>query len=124
MQWRWCSFSYAYRIFNLKFLYKNLQHNPRHMKTLRYLIGLMTVLTLLSACSSHLYPLGRKAKRGYKKNLKTQHKSYKEFSPVKLDLDTLKSEQYTAPSPNFNIRTPQLVVIHYTAQQSCEQSLK
>lgn len=85
---------------------------------------MVTALTLFSACSSDLYPLGRKAKRGYKKNLKTQHKRYKKLNPVKLDPDSLKSEQYTAPSPNFDIRTPQLVVIHYTAQQSCEQSLK
>lgn len=80
--------------------------------------------TLMFSCSSDLYPLGGKARRAFKKNLKTQHKKYKKFRTFTLDKDSLDADQRRAPSPNFNVRTPQIVVIHYTAQQSCGQSLE
>ncbi len=38
--------------------------------------------------------------------------------------DTLKPSSSTAYTTNFGMRKPDIVVIHYTAQNSCEQTLK
>src|SRR5699024_44026 len=46
------------------------------------------------------------------------------FTPVKLSLDSLGVKQRVAPSPNFNVRQPDLVIIHHTAQDNCPITLK
>ena len=38
--------------------------------------------------------------------------------------DSLKTPTYEAYTTNFGIRKPNVVVIHYTAQNSCEQTLQ
>lgn len=45
--------------------------------------------------------------------------------PVNLIIaDSFKKPLYTAYTTNFGIRKPNIVVIHYTAQNSCEQTLQ
>lgn len=81
-------------------------------------------LLLLSACSSYLYPLGKYQKTAYKDNVKRLDENYSRFVPVKLPLDSLSAKQWTAPSPNFDVRRPNMVVIHHTAESGCGQSLR
>lgn len=76
------------------------------------------------SCSPYIFPLGQTAKHAYKENLKAKREGYEHFTPIILPIDSLHVKQWTAPSPNFNIRTPNLVVIHHTDQESCLQSLK
>ncbi|HLR36612.1 MAG TPA: N-acetylmuramoyl-L-alanine amidase [Chitinophagaceae bacterium] len=94
------------------------------MKKLPVLLGMLFLLFVASSCSDYLYPSGKGAKRAYKKTLKEKRKGYNHFTPVKLSLDSLKVKQWVAPSPNFNIRQPDLVIIHHTAQEGCKISLK
>lgn len=94
------------------------------MKTFKQILLILCLISFIASCSNYRYPLGKTAKRAYKKNLKEKRKAYKKFTPVKLPKDSLDGEQWTAPSPNFNIRKPDLVILHYTAQKSCETSLK
>ncbi len=82
------------------------------------------LLMFSASCSPYRYPLGRTAKRAYRENLKEMRKGYMHFTPVILPVDSLQAKQWTAPSPNFDIRTPNLVIIHHTAQESCAQSLR
>ncbi|GAA4316954.1 N-acetylmuramoyl-L-alanine amidase [Compostibacter hankyongensis] len=49
---------------------------------------------------------------------------YGDFVPVQLPLDSLSVSSILAPSSNFDIRTPDLVILHHTAQDGCMQSLK
>lgn len=49
---------------------------------------------------------------------------YKQFVPVKLPVDSLQAKQWVAPSPNFSIRRPVMVILHHTAENSCAQSLR
>jgi N-acetylmuramoyl-L-alanine amidase len=67
--------------------------------------------------------LGSTVRSAYKANLKNMRAGYKKFIPVVLPLDSLGVKQWTAPSPNFDIRTPVLVIIHQTEENSCSQSL-
>ncbi len=93
------------------------------MKRLLYLIGFI-LIAVCTSCSHYLYPLGKIARRSYKDNLREMKKEYSDFVAVKLPVDSLHAKQWTAPSPNFDIRTPNLVVIHHTAEESCRQSLR
>ena len=74
------------------------------------------ILFLLSACAVNPY---RKTNRIY-------HKHSKELAKQLLsrpEADSL-PPKYWAGTTNFNLRKPNFVVIHHTAQQSCDQTLR
>lgn len=75
------------------------------------------------SCSKGFYPLAKDTRKAYQTNLKQLRQGYDRFTPVILSPDSLHSRQWTAPSPNFDIRTPELVIIHRTEENSCAQSL-
>lgn len=62
------------------------------------------------------------------------NKSYKKQSrslagglqplPVPMTLDSTLSPKYAVGTVNFDLRKPNFVIIHHTAQNSCEQTLK
>lgn len=81
------------------------------------------IALLWSACSKGTYPQSSAVRKAYKVNLKNQSVGYRKFQPVQLPLDSLAVKQWVAPSPNFDIRTPNLVIIHQTEENSCAQSL-
>jgi len=83
----------------------------------------LTTALVATSCSRHLYPLEKPARTAYKSTLKQARQGYDHFTAVRLDLDSLGLKQWTAPSPNFDVRTPDLVIIHQTEQNSCAQSL-
>lgn len=78
----------------------------------------------LTSCSKDLFPNGKETKKAYKESLKRHASPYKKMTPIKIDLKDKKTEQWVAPSPNFNNRTPVLVVIHHTAQKNCLRSVR
>src|SRR5699024_408096 len=94
------------------------------MRRFPFLIYILFIAVCASSCSSYLFPSGKESKKAYKAKLKAKSKLYKQFHPVKLSLDSLKAQEKVAPSPNFNIRQPDLVIIHHTAQEGCKISLK
>ncbi len=89
-----------------------------------FFITVFTFIFLISSCSKAIYPLGGTARKAYKTKLKEMRAGYNKFIPVKLPLDSLGAKQWEAPSPNFDVRTPDLVIIHHTAENSCQQALE
>lgn len=83
----------------------------------------LVLVLLWASCAPGNYPQKAAVKSAYRANLKKMRAGYDKFVPVQLPLDSLGVKQWNTPSPNFNIRTPDLVIIHYTAENSCGQAL-
>ena len=76
---------------------------------------------LLISCGSNPY---KKTNKVYKKQAKEYAKQLKEFTPEKdRETDTLNYGKYAVGTTNFNLRKPNYVVIHHTAQDSVRQTL-
>lgn len=76
---------------------------------------------LLISCSSNPY---KKTNKVYKKQAKEYAKQLSEFTPEKdQETDTLNYGEYAVGTTNFNLRKPNYVVIHHTAQDSVRQTL-
>jgi len=78
---------------------------------------LISILVTASFCSSGPYA---KTNKIYKKEAKQWAKQLR-LNPAKQSVATAESWVGTT---NFNLRKPNLVVIHHTAQNSCDQTLK
>lgn len=81
-------------------------------------------LCLWYSCARDVYPLGKTTQSAYKTTLKEMRSGYDHFTTVKLPLDSAGVKQWAAPSPNFNVRSPDLVIIHQTEENSCAQALQ
>jgi N-acetylmuramoyl-L-alanine amidase len=77
-------------------------------------------LVILAACSRNPYAGTNKE---HKKKLKDAAKTLRQY-PQSLQLDSAKAPDYFAGTINFNLRKPNYVVIHHTAQDSCSQTLR
>lgn len=84
-------------------------------KKVLYPASLLFLLTLFS-CSKNPY-LG--TNRIYKKQANRYAKTIAAY-PLK---DSLNNTPYFIGTTNFNLRKPNFVIIHHTAQNSCEQTL-
>src|SRR5450432_4365427 len=78
---------------------------------------LLTVFCMLCACAGNPYKSTNKIYRQQAKAFAKQLSSF----PVP---DSLQPPAYTAGTTNFNLRRPNFVIIHHTAQNSCEETLK
>lgn len=86
------------------------------MKILKYFI---IILTISSACSS-----SKSFEKQYKERTKELAKLLKE-QPPKSQLDSLNwADKVWEPTVNLDIRKPNFVVIHHTAQNSTDQTIK
>lgn len=89
------------------------------------------VLTLLSllcianffftSCSPNPYA---SSNRSYKKQVKAYAQTLRDVPPQHLGGGALQKEDYWVGATNFNMRKPNFVIIHHTAQNSTEQTLK
>lgn len=80
-------------------------------------LKLVCILLLFGSCSKNIYQV---SKRAYNKEAKKLGKSLKEIlldSVGNKEIKVLKSQ-------NFNLRKPNLIVIHHTDQDSCQQTYK
>lgn len=93
------------------------------MKKIFFTPFMVLFILLWVSCSQGNYPQSGIVRKAYKTNLKRMRTGYNHFVPVNLPLDSLGAKQWDAPSPNFDIRTPDLVIIHYTEENSCPQAL-
>ena len=75
-------------------------------------------LIIISACSN----LYRKTNRSYKKQAKAFAKILREY-PVKDSAGLLYADNWIGTT-NFSMRRPNFVVIHHTAQNSCDETYK
>lgn len=81
--------------------------------------GVMVVLcTAMIKCASGPYASSNKS---YKKQAKAFAKTLRQYPPVDSSATIAKGFTGTV---NFNLRKPNFVIIHHTAQNSCEQTLQ
>ncbi|MBC7902629.1 MAG: N-acetylmuramoyl-L-alanine amidase [Gemmatimonadaceae bacterium] len=77
---------------------------------------LLFTLLLVSGCAANPY---RETNKVYRKNAKTLAKQIRQLPPA----DSLQPPGKWAGTTNFNLRKPNIVVIHHTAQEACEKTL-
>jgi N-acetylmuramoyl-L-alanine amidase len=75
---------------------------------------------VISGCAANPYS---KTNRVYRKQAKQLVKSLREV-PTVLDADSIGKPPYRVGTTNFDLRKPNFVIIHHTAQNSCEQTLR
>ncbi|WP_372920113.1 N-acetylmuramoyl-L-alanine amidase [Salegentibacter sp.] len=86
------------------------------------LLNIILVLLVLASCASNPYS---KTNRVYKKQAKAYAKQLSTFPlPEKSDGSALYYGEYRVGTTNFNLRKPNYVVLHHTAQDSVQQTLK
>jgi N-acetylmuramoyl-L-alanine amidase len=76
-------------------------------------------LVMLFGCAKHPYTTSNKS---YKQQVKAYAKTLRK-EPALFSTEQGKAP-YWVGTTNFNMRKPNLVIIHHTAQNSCEQTLK
>ena len=86
---------------------------------MKQFILLFALTTFLFSCSQHRYSSTNKT---YKKQAKQLSKLYNEY-PV-TDSAGLNYASPWVGTTNFSVRRPNYVIIHHTAQDSCEQTLR
>lgn len=85
----------------------------------RYIFPVLIFSYLLSACSSNPYS---PTNRQYRKQAREFVRQLKNLPPIE-NYGGMKAP-YPVGTTNFNLRKPNFVIIHHTAQNSCEQTLK
>ncbi|MBS1510139.1 MAG: N-acetylmuramoyl-L-alanine amidase [Bacteroidetes bacterium] len=81
-------------------------------------LALFTALTIMISCSSNKYTSTNKA---YKKQVKAFAKELRK-QPAPVD-SALMAAQWVGTT-NFGLRKPSFVIIHHTAQNSCDSTLR
>jgi len=89
--------------------------------TYRNLISLFTALTIIVfGCSRNPYA---KSNRLYKQQSKAFAKSLRE-EPTNADIDSVLPTSRWIGTTNFSLRKPNFVIIHHTAQNACDETLR
>ena len=83
---------------------------------MRILLCIFSIILLVSACSRNPYAT---ANRSYKKQVKAFAKELRQQPAQNIN-----GAPFWVGTTNFNLRKPNVVVIHHTAQESCAQTLR
>lgn len=86
-----------------------------------FIFGIGWMFLGIVACSRNPYASSNKA---YKKQSKAFAATIKEAPSIQWDSDSIKQPPYWVGTTNFNLRKPNFVIIHHTAQDACAQTLK
>ncbi|MES1249789.1 MAG: N-acetylmuramoyl-L-alanine amidase, partial [Chitinophaga rupis] len=81
---------------------------------------ILFLLILLSACRTNPY---KATNRDYKKQSR-QYARLIDQAPLDAGADSVPPAPYWVGTTNFNLRKPNFVIIHHTAQNSCPQTLQ
>ncbi len=94
----------------------------QNMKMIKF-VTLALLLILVYSCGTNPYS---KTNKVYREQAKVYAKELKELPPNENTTDTLYINYAQEPvgTVNFNLRRPNYVVIHHTAQDSVQQTLK
>lgn len=84
-------------------------------------LSIFSVVALFYSCAPKPYEATNKA---HKKQLNELTKILKKMPGDSLLADSMKVPPYWVGTTNFGLRKPNIVIIHHTAQKSCEQTLK
>jgi N-acetylmuramoyl-L-alanine amidase len=90
---------------------------------MKYLVGvplLLMFMLSIPACTRKPYA---ETNRSYQKQVKVFAETIK-ATPEQWISDSMKQPIYWVGTTNFNLRKPSFVIIHHTAQNACEQTLK
>lgn len=82
---------------------------------------IVAILVLLAACAYNPY---RATNREHKKRIRSLSKDIRQFPLPVIVSDSIKRSPYFVGTTNLNLRKPNFVIIHHTAQNSCDQTLK
>jgi N-acetylmuramoyl-L-alanine amidase len=85
-------------------------------------IGLIVFIVMTTIMACNHFPFA-KTNRFYKKHTKELVKFLKEDPSIQTISQLPKADDWVGTT-NFDLRKPNFVVIHHTAQNSCEQTLK
>ncbi len=96
------------------FLFVNMKSVLLHFAVLGILFGAW-------ACSRNPYA---RTNKSYKKQSKALAKTVSALPEDNWNTDSIKQAPYWVGTTNFNLRKPNFVIIHHTAQNACEQTLK
>jgi len=88
--------------------------------TMKQLTALSGIIIFIYACSPKPYA---ETNQSYKQQSKAFAKALL-LRPATDTTDSIKQPAYFVGTTNFNLRKPSYVIIHHTAQNSCEQTLK
>lgn len=80
-------------------------------------LAILLIALVLTRCASNPYS---KTNKSYKKQAKQYAKALRKQPLV----DSFPASPYWVGTTNFNMRKPNFVIIHHTAQNSCDQTLK
>ena len=86
----------------------------------RIMLALLVIVFIFS-CAPKPYAETNKI---YKKQVRAFAKTFSTIPKDSLMADSMKLPAYWVGTTNFGIRKPASVIIHHTAQKSCEQTLK
>jgi N-acetylmuramoyl-L-alanine amidase len=87
----------------------------------KYCLPILTLaLVLLNSCSPNPY---KATNRSYKEQARNYAQQISQ-TPLTTGTDSVPSPPYWAGTVNFNLRKPNFVIIHHTAQNSCPQTLQ
>lgn len=81
----------------------------------------MALIVTVAGCARNPYATTNKH---YKKQAKQLAKTLRQYPLDPIASDSVKAPQYFVGTTNFNLRKPNFVIIHHTAQNSCEQTLR
>ncbi len=91
-----------------------------NIRALLIKIIFVLMLNCMFSCSRNPYAASNKL---YKVQTKAFAKTIRE-EPTNNNLDSVMLTPYWTGTTNFNLRKPNFVIIHHTAQNACEQTLK
>lgn len=84
---------------------------------MKHSVRILLLMIIVFSCSPNPYKASNKV---YKKQARKIAKELAAY-PVK---DSVTNSPYFVGTTNFNLRKPNYIIIHHTAQNSCEQTLK
>lgn len=89
----------------------------------RIIPAICIILSLTAAVHSCAHNPYAATNRTYKKQSKALSKSLRPL-PSPMALDSIVTPPFEVGTVNFDLRKPNFVIIHHTAQKSCEQTLR
>lgn len=99
--------------------------SPHIENTMKYFssynIIIIVASTILIGCAYNPY---RVTNRQYRKHAKLLSRTIREFPLRPIQSDSIPQASYFAGTTNFNLRKPNFVILHHTAQASCQLTLK
>jgi len=90
------------------------------MKKIKIILSTIFVIAVIYSCSKPPYAT---TNQSYNDQVKNYTKVMKEI-PLIDAIDSIKQPPFFAGTTNFGLRKPNFVIIHHTAQNSCDQTLK